>query len=80
MCSSDLKVRRNQKPGDYSNPGWYEHPEGTVAREWTGPLAEPARSDAPGSSSMPPEKSRQSATQFRIRNPGGDSGHGNAGH
>jgi FtsP/CotA-like multicopper oxidase with cupredoxin domain len=26
-----LKVRRDVEPGDYSDPGWYEHPEGTVA-------------------------------------------------
>jgi FtsP/CotA-like multicopper oxidase with cupredoxin domain len=26
-----LKVRDGQKPGDYSDPGWYEHPAGTVA-------------------------------------------------
>ncbi|MCP5279727.1 MAG: copper oxidase [Thiobacillus sp.] len=35
-----VKVREDQKPGDYSDPGWYKHPEGTVAYEWTGePLA-----------------------------------------
>lgn len=28
-----VKVRDDQKPGDYSDPGWYEHPEGTVAWE-----------------------------------------------
>jgi hypothetical protein len=28
-----LKVRRDQKPGDYSDPGWFKHPAGTVARE-----------------------------------------------
>jgi FtsP/CotA-like multicopper oxidase with cupredoxin domain len=26
-----VKVRRDVEPGDYSDPGWYEHPEGTVA-------------------------------------------------
>ena len=31
-----LKVREGQKRGDYSDPGWYRHPAGTVAREWTG--------------------------------------------
>lgn len=29
---SILKVRENQKPNDYTDPGWYEHPKGTVAR------------------------------------------------
>ena len=39
-----LKVRRDQKPGDYRDPGWFKHPEGTVAYEWTGaPLPEPVK-------------------------------------
>ncbi len=33
---SVVKVRPNIKPGDYRDPGWYSHPRGTVAREWTG--------------------------------------------
>jgi FtsP/CotA-like multicopper oxidase with cupredoxin domain len=28
-----VKVRKGQKPGDYSDPGWYTHPTGTVAYE-----------------------------------------------
>ena len=28
-----LKVRKDQKAGDYSDPGWYDYPEGTVAYE-----------------------------------------------
>lgn len=35
-----LKVREGLKRGDYSDPGWYRHPPGTVAREWTGDGAE----------------------------------------
>ena len=27
-----VKVRDDQAPGDYSDPGWYRHPTGTVAR------------------------------------------------
>ena len=26
-----VKVRRDVAPGDYTDPGWFEHPEGTVA-------------------------------------------------
>jgi manganese oxidase len=26
-----LKVRRDIETGDYADPGWFEHPEGTVA-------------------------------------------------
>ena len=28
-----VKVRKDQKPGDYTDPGWYRHPRGSVARE-----------------------------------------------
>jgi hypothetical protein len=26
-----IKVRENLAAGDYTDPGWYEHPPGTVA-------------------------------------------------
>ena len=42
-----FKVRDDQKRGDYSDPGWYKHPAGTVAWEWNGALPEPARAPAP---------------------------------
>jgi manganese oxidase len=38
-----VKVRKDQKPGDYKDPGWYKQPPGTQAFEWTGNLPEPAR-------------------------------------
>jgi manganese oxidase len=28
-----MKVREDLAPGDYRDPGWYKHPQGTVARE-----------------------------------------------
>lgn len=28
-----MKVRKEQKPGDYSDPGWYKHPAGSLAYE-----------------------------------------------
>ena len=31
-----FKVRKDQKPGDYTDPGPYAFPEGTVAHEWKG--------------------------------------------
>jgi manganese oxidase len=40
---STLKVRNDQKPGDYSDPGWYAQPAGSQAYEWTGSLPAPAR-------------------------------------
>jgi FtsP/CotA-like multicopper oxidase with cupredoxin domain len=30
------KVREGLARNDYRDPGWYAHPKGTVAREWTG--------------------------------------------
>ena len=33
-----LKVREGLARGDYRDPGWYRHPAGTVAHEWTGEL------------------------------------------
>ena len=43
-----LKVRAGQAHGNYQDPGWYRHPQGTVAYEWTG--AVPAASAAPAAS------------------------------
>jgi hypothetical protein len=31
-------VRKDQKHGDHSEAGWYKHPPGTLAREFTGEL------------------------------------------
>jgi len=42
-----LKVRRDQQPGDYRDPGWYRHPAGTVAYEFTGTLPPAQRGAAP---------------------------------
>jgi hypothetical protein len=42
-----FKVRKDQKPGDYTDPGPYAFPEGTVAKEWKGtpvPAARPQTS------------------------------------
>ena len=38
-----LKVRKDQKPRDYSDPGPYPHPAGTVAYEWSGATPETTR-------------------------------------
>lgn len=61
-----LKVRRDQKPGDYRDPGWFKHPAGTVAREYTGELPAPAKSPTPA-----PAKAR---VEMRVRKPGGHEG------
>jgi hypothetical protein len=38
-----LKVRKDQKAGDYKDPGWFKQPPGTQAFEWRGALPEPSR-------------------------------------
>jgi FtsP/CotA-like multicopper oxidase with cupredoxin domain len=60
-----MKVRADVKAGDYRDPGWYQHPVGTVAREWTGPApvaSRPAPVDAKG-------------VELKARKPGGGHGH-----
>jgi hypothetical protein len=41
-----IKVREGLARGDYRDPGWYKHPQGTVAKEWTGAAPEPVRAPA----------------------------------
>jgi hypothetical protein len=63
-----LKVRRDQKPGDYKDPGWFKHPKGTVAYEWQGdaPAAQSRKAATPASPSNPP---------LNVRKPSGHEGH-----
>jgi hypothetical protein len=69
-----FKVRREQKPGDYKDPGWYRQPAGTQAYEWTGPIAAPARFKSEGGQSMP-ASGKPPASEVRVRKPGGHSDH-----
>ena len=66
---SVVKVRKDQKPGDYSNPGWYKHPEGTVAFEVNEPVADPLRFKSEGTSSMPLMQKKQAEVEVQIRKP-----------
>ena len=72
---SVVKVRKNQKPGDYTNPGWYRQPAGTVAFEYTGALSEPARFKSESGQSMPLKQMPAQEMEFQIRKPTGHSGH-----
>jgi len=72
---SVLKVRRGQSPGDYRDPGWYQHAAGAVAFEWTGSLPDPARFAAQGGQSMPIRQKAMRETEVRVRKPTGHSGH-----
>jgi hypothetical protein len=73
---SVLKVRKDQKPGDTKDPGWYQHPKGTVAYEWTGePLPPATRSNAAGASAMPRVSAKELEVQIRKPGPNKPSGH-----
>ncbi len=63
---SVVKVRKHQKPGDHQDPGWFKPPAGTVACEWTGSLALPARQVG---------KVSPSALEMSVRKPKGHEGH-----
>jgi hypothetical protein len=68
---SVVKVRRDVKAGDYKDPGWFKHPPGSQAYEWTGSLAEPVRPMA----SVPPKSSTRPEIEVQIRKPIGHEGH-----
>ena len=44
---SVVKVRDGLARNDYADPGWYKHPPGTVAYEYTGSVPPHARAEAP---------------------------------
>jgi FtsP/CotA-like multicopper oxidase with cupredoxin domain len=69
-----LKVRKEQKPGDYKDPGWYKHPAGTVAYEWQGELPPADRSTNVGGQSMPPVNKTMNM-EMTVRKPVGHAGH-----
>ena len=56
-----VKIRKDQRPGDYKDPGWYKHPAGTVSYEWKGDM--PAAPKAPAVSSSAP------AVELNVRKP-----------
>jgi len=65
-----MKVRREQRPGDYSDPGWFRQPSGTMAREVGDAVAAPVRA--------PQAVSPQGApgdVEVTVRKPNGHAGH-----
>jgi hypothetical protein len=76
---SVLKVRREQKRGDYTDPGWFKHPPGTNAFEWTGSLPEPARFASEGGQSMPSRGKPKQDIEVQVRKPKANS-NGHSGH
>jgi hypothetical protein len=73
---SVVKVRKEQKRGDYSNPGWFKHPPGAVAYEFDGAAAEPPRARGAGAAAMPAQNMPAKNIEVQVRKPAG----GHAGH
>lgn len=65
---SVVKVREGLARNDYGDPGWYQHPAGTVSYEYKGEVkTTPAR---------PPEKKSDSpAIELNVKKPKGHTGH-----
>jgi manganese oxidase len=65
-----LKVRDNQPAGDYSDPGDYQYPAGTVSFEYQGPTPEPVRPPATPAATAAPNAALPS-----VRKPHGHDHH-----
>ena len=72
---SVVKVRKEQKRGDYTDPGWFRHPAGTVAYEFGGTLPDAARFAAEGGGAMPPAARPAREVEVKVRKPGAGHGH-----
>lgn len=71
-----VKVRKDQKPGDYRDPGWYRHPPGTLAYEWKGDLAQAPRSHSAGGALMAPMAPMANGNvEMTVRKPGAHMEH-----
>ena len=67
---SVLKIREGLDQDDYKDPGWYKHPEGTVAYEWKGEKGKTAA--APAMKDAIPEGQ---GVEVNVVKPSGHSGH-----
>ena len=72
---SVVKVRRDQPPGHYKNPGWYAHPPGTVAYEYQGEWQEPLRQSPQPSPELGHETTTQPGLEVQVQKPKGSHNH-----
>ena len=66
---SMIKVRKDLKAGDYKDPGWYKHPPGSVAYEWTGAAPASDRSASEGGQAMKVQNMPAKEVEVQIRKP-----------
>jgi FtsP/CotA-like multicopper oxidase with cupredoxin domain len=60
-----VKVRETLARNDYRDPGWYQHPPGTLAYEWKGEAPRAERQKAPS----------EDGVEMKARKPSGHAGH-----
>jgi FtsP/CotA-like multicopper oxidase with cupredoxin domain len=60
-----VKVREGLARNDYKDPGWYQHPRGSVAYEWKGAAPVAERRDA----------APTTGPEMNVRKPSGHQGH-----
>ena len=74
---SVIKVRKDQKKNDYTDPGWYKHPAGTVAYELQEAVPEPARPKVSDSQhdTWLNTRSKAEPLEVKVRKPGGGHSH-----
>jgi hypothetical protein len=68
-----LKVRKDQKPGDYTDPGWFKQPPGTQSYEWTGALPTTGGDLPPAARAQPAtvgNTSTANSPELRVKKPG----------
>lgn len=56
-----VKIREGLARNDYRDPGWYRHPKGTTAREWTG--------DAPAATRASSLETATPDFEMKVRKP-----------
>ena len=64
-----VKVRAGQARNDYKDPGWYQHPKGSVAAEWRGDVPAAAASPGQAPATAPGE------TLLNVKKSGAHHGH-----
>ena len=75
---SVLKIRKDQPRNDYRDPGWFKHPAGTVAYEYTGVVPEPTRARVaapPAGAAITGGAGGAASIDIQIRKPQGHHGH-----
>jgi FtsP/CotA-like multicopper oxidase with cupredoxin domain len=64
-----LKVRKDLAPGDYKDPGWYQHPPGGQAYEYTGELPKASSHQDAGEGLMSAVNEPQQTMEFTAVKP-----------